>query len=80
MKTTVELSDALLAEAKAQAQVHHTTLRALMEEGLQHVLERMRTPRAFVLQDGSVAGEGLQKGQEDLSWNQVLEMTYGDRL
>lgn len=79
MKTTVELSDALMAEAKMMAQAHQTTLRAMMEEGLESVLQRMRKPRKFVLKDGSFKGEGLQLGQENLSWDEVCAMAYGDR-
>ncbi len=80
MKTTIELSDALFAEAKALAQANQTTLRAIMEEGLQLVLERMRKPEKFVLSDCSFKGEGLQPGQESLTWDQVRDMGYGDRV
>jgi putative N-acetylmannosamine-6-phosphate epimerase len=79
MKTTIDLSDALMLEAKAQAAAHQTTLRAMMEEGLQHVLERMKKPKPFVLKDCSFKGEGLQPGQENLSWDEVMAMCYGDR-
>ena len=43
MKTTVDIADALLTEAKAQAQKEGSTLRALMEEGLRDVLRRRGT-------------------------------------
>lgn len=38
MKTTVELPDELLVAAKKRAAEEHTTLRALVVRGLQHVL------------------------------------------
>jgi len=53
MKTTIELSDVLFQSAKAHAQQNKTTLRALIEQGLEQVLysqqvkksRRLQTPR-----------------------------------
>lgn len=54
MKTTVELPDSLLQEAKAHARARHTSLRRMMEEGLRTVLEREKKPaKPFQLRDGS---------------------------
>ena len=39
MKTTIEIGETLLAEAKARAQEQGTTLRALVERGLRAVLD-----------------------------------------
>jgi len=38
MKTTVELPDELLIEAKMHAAAHRTTIKALIESGLRHQL------------------------------------------
>ena len=38
MKTTVEIQDDLLIEAKKHAAEHRTTIRALIESGLRHAL------------------------------------------
>jgi hypothetical protein len=38
MKTTVEIQDELLIEAKKHAAEHRTTVRALIENGLRHQL------------------------------------------
>lgn len=52
MKTTIDIADALFAEAKAQAQKEGVTLRALVEEGLRDVLRRRgaaAAPKRLVL-------------------------------
>ena len=56
MKTTIEVSDALMIEAKTLAQAHNTTLRALIEQGLEKVVRDLRQPKVFKLEDGSVSG------------------------
>lgn len=42
MKTTVELDDGLLARSKKVAVEEGTSLKALIEEGLRHILARLR--------------------------------------
>lgn len=42
MRTTVDLPDALIQEAKAMAIEHRTTLRALIEKGLRIALDDLR--------------------------------------
>lgn len=79
MKTTIEVSDALMLEAKSLAQEHNTTLRALVEQGLEKVLKDLRHPKPYKLKDGSVSGQGLQPGQENLSWAEVRDMVYEGR-
>lgn len=50
MKTTIDIAQSLLAEARERARAEGTTLRALVEEGLRVTLERRRVesdPRPF---------------------------------
>jgi hypothetical protein len=77
MKTTVEIPDALFAEAKALAQKKGVTLRQLIEEGLRESVREHRKPKPqFRLKDGSVGGGWLQK---DYTWEEILEMCYEGR-
>jgi len=74
MKTTVDIADPLLEEAKAVARHEGTTLRALIEEGLRRALaERARGPMA----SGRLVtfrGRGLQPGVS--SPERMLELAY----
>ena len=56
MKTTIEISDALLSEAKEVAEREHTTLRALVEEGLRTVLAHTTKATPFKMRDARFKG------------------------
>ncbi len=79
MKTTVELSDPLLARAKALARRQRRTIRDLIEAGLRAVLGEEDLCHRFVLRDASVGGEGLQEGFSHDEWGKILGASYGDR-
>jgi Arc/MetJ family transcription regulator len=57
MRTTIELSDSLLARARKVMAKRKTTLRALVEEGLGRVLNEERPVRPFQLREASFSGE-----------------------
>lgn len=61
MKTTIDLPEPLFQSAKQLAQQSHTTLRALVEEGLRRVLadNQMRSKPAFKLKNASVRGKNM---------------------
>ena len=77
MKTTVHISDALLAEAQAIAAREKTTLKALVNEGLQKVVKERGSTKPFKLKDCSVGGEGLSPEFKDASWDDILAAAYG---
>ena len=79
MKTTVEISDPLLSEAKAAAARQHRTLRELIEEGLRRVLERPSRPRAFKLRDASFKGRGLNADLAGGGWDRIRAASYEGR-
>ena len=78
MKTTIEISDALLREARKLAAKEGVTLRALVERGLHRVIAETTRP-PFRMRDGSFEGNGLQPEVRDLSWAEILEMSYEGR-
>lgn len=78
MKTTVDIADALLAEAKKTAERRGVTLRTVIEEGLRHVVKAGGKRRPFRLRDASVGGQGVDPafgGQ----WDLVRDAIYKGR-
>lgn len=77
MKTTVEIPDALLAEAKALAAREKTTLRDLIEEGLRAVLRRGRPATPRRMRDGRFGHGGLTPELEAKGgWSKIREAAY----
>lgn len=79
MKTTVEITDVLLREAKRIAAKEGTTVRALLEEGLRRALEEHRQKPAFRLRDASYGQGGLQPDVREGSWERVRDLIYEGR-
>jgi len=79
MKTTIDISDALMAEARKTARREQTTLRALVEEGLRKILAQRRARRPFQLRDVSFRGEGLQPGVTEGDWEEIRRRAYDGR-
>ncbi len=80
MKTTVEIEEALLRAAKAQARREGRTLRSVIEEGLQTVLQDRRRKRArFRLRMVTVGGKGLRPGLREGDWAQIRDIIYEGR-
>ena len=79
MKTTVELSDALLAEAKKIAAREGVTVRTLIEQGLRHALGQRRQQARFQLRKASFKGRGLSAAARGAGWEQLRELAYAGR-
>ena len=79
MKTTVEISDALLDEARKLALREGTTVRTLIEQGLRHVVSAGRPRRAFRLRKASFKGRGLSAEARRLDWPHLRELAYEGR-
>ena len=78
MKTTIEIPDALLAEAKRVAEERGLTLRALVEEGLRRTLKERRRGR-YRLRRASFRGSGPHPEVQEGSWERVRDLIYEGR-
>ena len=80
MKTIVEISDALLKEAKKAAARERTTVRALIEQGLRLALQERAAPaKPFRLRRASFRGRGLSAEAKALGWERLREIAYEGR-
>ncbi len=79
MKTTIDLSDALLHEARDIAARKGMTLRAIVEQGLRHVIDEANRRQPFKLRQAGFGGSGLQAGFEEAPWEQVRDTIYRGR-
>ena len=80
MKTTIDIADALLAEAKRIAATEGTTVKALVEQGLRHAIQQRRRGTAgFELRRASVPGKGLQPAVQGADWERIRDLTYTGR-
>jgi hypothetical protein len=76
MKTTVDIADPVLREARKVATRDGTTLRALIEEGLRRVLAERRRKSPFRLRLVTAGGRGLRPELRDVSWDEIRDLSY----
>jgi hypothetical protein len=79
MKTTVEISDSLLREARRLAAREGITMRALVERGLHRVLVETEHRAPFKLRRASFKGKGLQTELDGASWDTLRDLVYKNR-
>ena len=79
MKTTVEIADPLLREARKLAARERVTLKTLIERGLSQVLRETKRPVAFRLRRAAFKGRGLQAEFRDASWEKLGHAAYESR-
>jgi hypothetical protein len=77
MKTTVEINDALLEEAKRWAERERTTLRALIEEGLRRLISERRRAKGYSLRRVTFTGEGVSP--DVTGWEETRRRAYDGR-
>lgn len=79
MKTTVEISDPLLREARKLAAREGVTLRTIIERGLHRVIAETKQGAPFKLRRASFKGKGLQPDLRQASWEHIRDLTYEGR-
>ena len=71
MKATLNISDALVREAKVIAAREGTTLTALVEDALRQALADLGPNQQFRLRKASFKGRGLRPELRDAGWRQI---------
>jgi len=79
MKTTVELPDDLVKQARRVAKREGATLRALVEEGLQRSLEARRRAAQRRLDFPTYGGTGLAEAYQSATWSSIRDEIYRER-
>ncbi len=76
MKTTVDIPQSLLDDAKKLAANRRTTVKALIEEGLRRVISEHQRPGNFRLRRATFKGNGFQPDMQEASWEKIRERAY----
>jgi hypothetical protein len=79
MKTTIQIPDGLFEEARRLARREHTTLKALVEQGLRRILTERKRQAGFRLRRATFKGQGLQPPVAGASWEQIRDLSYEGR-
>ena len=81
MKTTVDISDALLHRAKKLATEQHQTLKAIIDSALRQYLDRASPggKPQFRLRKHPFKGRGLQPGVDENDWTGIRDRAYEGR-
>ena len=79
MKTTIDLPETLLEEARRTAAERSTTVRALVEAGLRRELSQAAKRPRFRLRDASFEGRGRRPELAGASWEKLRELAYEER-
>ena len=79
MKTTLDIPDPLLEEARKVAAREGTTLRALVEQGLRRIIGEKKSRSTFRLRKASFGGRGLRPELQNAGWDTLRDLAYEDR-
>lgn len=76
MKTTIEIPDSILEEAKKVAARERTTIKTLVVEGLRRTLSEKKRKHSFSLRKATFKGKGLHPQITGASWDQIRDLAY----
>ena len=79
MKTTIEISDALLSEVRKIAAREGVTLRTLVERGIHRVVAEAKRRSRFKLRRASFKGKGLRPDLRDATWDKLRDLAHDHR-
>ncbi len=79
MKTTLDISDPLLREARKIATRDRTPLRALVEQGLRKIIAERKSARPFRLRKATFKGQGLAAELRYADWDKIRDLAYEGR-
>lgn len=79
MKTTIDIADSLLLEAKNISSIEKTTVRALVEEGLREAIKNHKARGTFRLRKATFRGRGLQPDFSPEQWSKIRSAAYESR-
>jgi len=79
MKTTVEIPDSLLQEARRLAEKEGSSVKVLVEEGLRRIILERKKGKRFRLRKLSFRGKGVQGEVTEGSWEKIRELVYEGR-
>jgi hypothetical protein len=81
MKTTIELPDALYAQARRYAAGRGMTMKALIEHGLRKAMTEKKNEPKFKLRDRGFDGgaPGLTPEFQNASWERIRDAIYEGR-
>jgi hypothetical protein len=80
VKTTIEIADPLMREARQLAERDGTTFRALVEDGLRRIIsERAGKKKPSRFHFTTFKGQGLQPEFRDADWEKIRDAIYEGR-
>ncbi|MCC7258620.1 MAG: type II toxin-antitoxin system VapB family antitoxin [Gammaproteobacteria bacterium] len=79
MKTTIQIPDSVLVDARRIARRDRTTLKALVEQGLRRIIAERKQSEKFRLRRVTFRGQGLDPRLASASWDQIRDLSYEGR-